>query len=201
MIESAVPPPGRGLLRADVTVLLGRVSSGDEGAASDLLPLVYEELRRTAAGYFLAQPETHTLQPTALVHEAFLKLVNVPDSDWRNRAHFKAVAARAMRQILTDHARSKASAKRGGNAAHLPLSDVETPSGTRRLDIQGLDRALSQLGTLDPRQLQIIEYWFFAGLSMSEIAELTSVSERTVRREWRHARAWLNHQISPTNQT
>ncbi len=182
--------------RVEATVLLERIRSGDRDAADELLPLVYDELRRIAASYFRAQPHYHTLQPTALVHEAFLKLVNVPGSDWESVNHFKAVAARAMRQILTDHARAKATAKRGGDVEHVPVDGIDTPAGTNTLDLVTLDRALTTLGELDPRQLRIIELWFFAGLTMDEVAKLIDVSERTVRREWRHARAWLNNQLS-----
>lgn len=187
---------GRGEVRAGATILLGRISSGDDAAITELLPLVYDELRHIAAGYFRAQPQEHTLQPTALVHEAFMKLVNVSDTDWESRNHFKAVAARAMRQILTDHARSKASAKRGGGIEHVPVHEIDTPAGTHSLDIEALEHALSKLGAQDPCQLQVIELWFFAGLTMREIADLIGVSERTVRRDWRHARAWLNLQMA-----
>ncbi|MCA9758573.1 MAG: sigma-70 family RNA polymerase sigma factor [Candidatus Eisenbacteria bacterium] len=182
--------------RAEASVLLGRVRSGDDDAAEELLALVYDELRRIAASHFVAQPQDHTLQPTALVHEAFMKLANVPASDWESVNHFKAVAARAMRQVLTDHARAKASAKRSADPGLAHVEGIDTPAGTKTLDLVALERALTKLGELDPRQHQIIELWFFAGLTMGEVAGVIDVSERTVRREWRIARAWLNHQLS-----
>ena len=176
----------------EATRLLLRIRDGDDAAVDELLPLVYEQLRRIANGYFRDQPADHTLQPTALVHEAFLKMIHRSDAAWSSRNHFLAVAARAMRQILTDHARGKGRSKRGGNAERIPLEKLATPSGGNELDILELERALTQLAELDPRQAKIVELWFFGGLTTEETASVLDISDRTVRREWRHARAWLN---------
>ncbi len=182
----------------DATQLLVRIGDGDTAAIDDLLPLVYDQLRAIAARSFRGQPAEHTLQPTALVHEAFLKMIRNPDAQWKNSGHFFAVAATAMRQILTDHARGKARAKRGGDAEHVSLGQVESPSGNERLDILDLERALTRLASFDPRQARIIELWFFAGQTVEEIAGILQVSSRTIRRDWMHARAWLNRELAGT---
>jgi len=188
-------PPDRS---ADATELLVRIGDGDVAAVDELLPLVYDQLRVIAARSFRGQPAEHTLQPTALVHEVFLKMIRNPDAQWRNSGHFFAVAATAMRQILTDHARGKARAKRGGDAEHVSLGQVESPSGNETLDILDLERALTKLAELDERQARIIELWFFAGLTVDEIAGILDVSPRTIRRDWTHARAWLNRELAGT---
>jgi len=198
MVQAPAPPPDDPL-RGRTTELLRRIELGEEDAADELLPVVYEELRRLAAGYFQHESPGHTLQPTALVHEAFLKLVSHPGGDWKSRGHFMALAARAMRQVLIDHARSKGRTKRGGDLERVPLSSAESPSGEMKLDVLDLERALEKLAAIDPRQVRIIELWFFAGLTTNEVAEVLGVSERTVRREWRHARAWLNRELSQSD--
>lgn len=180
----------------DATMLLHRIHAGDESAVTALLPLVYDQLRAMAGGYFRGQRADHTLQPTALVHEAFLKLVRHGGEDWNSQAHFCAVAATAMRQILADHADAKRAAKRGGDAHRVPLEDVTTPSGDRRLDIVALDESLSLLQAADERQARIIELWFFGGLSLGHIASLLGISQRTAERDWRRARAWLNKRLA-----
>lgn len=185
-----------GEARSDATQLLSCIRAGDASAAEALLPLVYEQLRAIAGSYFKGQPSNHTLQPTALVHEAFLKLVNAPDGSWRDRAHFCAVAATAMRQILKDHARGKQAAKRsGGIVRGVEVDQVMTPSGASALDLVALDAALGKLTELDPRQGRIVELWFFGGLTAEETASVLGVSSRTVERGWRRARAWLNREL------
>lgn len=180
----------------DATALLNRISDGDSAAAGDLLPLVYEHLRAVAGSYFRGQPANHSLQPTALVHEAYLKLVNSPSSDWNGRVHFCAVAATAMRQILHDRARRQKAAKRGGgDARRLPLEQVETPTGGTKLDLLSLDEALDKLTELAPRQARIIELRFFGGLTIEQTAEVLGVSHATVENDWRVARAWLNREL------
>lgn len=180
----------------DATALLLRVEAGDASAAESLLPLVYSQLRAIAGGYFRGQRANHTLQPTALVHEAYLKLVRGEGQGWRSQAHFCAVAATAMRQILATHAEARRAAKRGGDAQRVPLADVTTPSGEQRLDIVALDEALTLLREIDERQVRVIELWFFGGLPLAQIAEVLGVSERTVERDWRRARAWLNSRLA-----
>jgi len=176
------------------TLLLGRIRDGDEQAARELLPIVYEQLRAMAGGYFQGQPVSHTLQPTALVHEAYLKLVG-SGSDWKDRAHFCAVAATAMRQILSNHARDKRAAKRSGNRVQLTIDELPTPAGTSALDLLDLDDALSELSSLNPRHARLVELRFFGGLSTDEIAHLLDISSSMVRREWRAMRAWLSRRL------
>lgn len=175
----------------DVTIMLDRVASGDREAAEALMPLVYEELRRLSGSMMRAQAASHTLQPTALVNEAYLKLLNAPEG-YSNRAHFMAVAATAMRQILTDYARRKRAAKRGGGDARAEgdVAQVADPSG-RGFDPVALDDALTKLAALDPRRFRVVELRFFGGLAVEEVAEVMGVSRSTVEADWRSARAWL----------
>lgn len=179
----------------DVTVLLQEMAAGDSAAGAALLPIVYEDLRALAGGYFRGQRPDHTLQPTALVHEAFLRLARGP-SPIQNRTHFIAVAATAMRQILKDHARGKAAAKRNAAGGRIGIEQVTTPSGESMIDIIDLDAALTRLGEADARMAQIVDLWFFGGLSSEEIADVLGVSSRTVKRQWRQARAWLNAELT-----
>lgn len=175
----------------DVTIMLDRVATGDRDAAEALMPLVYDELRRLSGSMMSGQAKSHTLQPTALVNEAYLKLINAPEG-FNNRAHFMAVAATAMRQILTDHARRKRAAKRGGGEVR-DAGDVEQvadPSG-RGFDPVALDDALTKLASLDARRHRVVELRFFGGLSVDEVAGLLGVSRSTVEADWRSARAWL----------
>ncbi len=180
----------------EATLLLARVGAGDSAAAHELLPLVYEQLRAMAGSYFRGQPADHTLQPTALVHEAYLKLVHIPDGNWENRVHFCAVAATAMRQILHDRARRRRAAKRGGDAKRVPLDEMEAPSGGQPVDMVALDDALERLAALDARQARIVELRFFGGLTVEQVAHVLEVSTRTVEKDWRRTRAWLSRELS-----
>jgi len=176
------------------TLLLGRIQKGDEQAAQQLLPIVYEQLRAIAGAYFQGQPAGHTLQPTALVHEAYLKLVG-SGPGWKDRAHFCAVAATAMRQILSNHARDKRAAKRSRNRVQLSIDEMPTPAGSSVLDLLDLDDALSELATLNARHARMVELRFFGGLSTDEMAHLLGISPSMVRREWRAMRAWLGRRL------
>ena len=178
----------------DATQILNAISTGDTTAAERLLPLVYEELRALAGSRFRGQPSDHTLQPTALVHEAFLRLIDQNSVQWQSRAHFVAVAATAMRQILADHARRKRTDKRGGGMARVGLDGVGDGAGGE-LDILALDDALTRLAALDPRRHRVVELRYFGGLSVEEVAALLSVSVSTVESDWRSARAWLSVQL------
>ena len=181
----------------DATEMLHRLASGDETASAALLPLVYEQLRALAGSYFRGRPAGQTLQPTALVHEAYLKMVNQTGASWKNRGHFFAVAATAMRQILHDRARRKRAAKRGGGERHrVTLDGLQTPSGHSIIDIIALDHALTKLAELDPRQARIVELKFFGGLTNDEVAELLNLSTRMIEKEWRKTRAWLSAQLA-----
>lgn len=179
-----------------VTHVLADLRGGDRSAFERLLPVVYEELRGLARSYLRRQPPGHTLQPTALVHEAFVRLASASSPDFRDRVHFMAVAATAMRQLLVDHARKDKAAKRGGGAGESPewqritLSAVAADSHGG-IDLLDLDDALRELATLDPQQARIVELRYFGGLTIDEAAEEVGVSTATVEREWRAARAWL----------
>jgi len=180
----------------DVTRLLIEWSKGDRGALDALVPLVYDELRRLAQLYLSREKPGHTLSSTALVHEAYLRLVRQEDMSWQNRAHFFAVAARMMRRILVDHARKHNYAKRGGGAMTLSLDEAVAPAKERELDLVALDDALEALAKLDERQCRMVELRFFGGLSIEETSEVMGVSTPTVKREWASARAWLYREIS-----
>ncbi len=186
-------PPGTSY---PVTELLTRWSSGDTSAREALVPLVYNELRRIARRCLSGQRSGHTLQPTALVHEAYLRLVRYDSIDWRDRAHFFALAAQIMRQILVDHARKHTAAKRGGNAVTVVVDEASAVAKQTSLDLLALDDALKQLASLDPRQSQIVELRFFGGLSIEETAEAVNISPATIKREWATARLWLLHEMN-----
>ncbi len=173
------------------TQLLRAWSDGDRRALDDMLPLVYDELHRLAARYLGRERPDHTLQPTALVHEAYLRLVRQREVDWRNRAQFLGLAAGIMRRILVNHARDRAAAKRSGDRERVSLSLVEAPSGGRDLDLLALEAALDRLAELDPRKARVVELRFFGGLTMEEIAAVLEISRATVERDWSFARAWL----------
>jgi RNA polymerase sigma factor (TIGR02999 family) len=181
--------------REDVTRLLVDWSVGDRDAAARLMPLVYEELRRLARQYLQRERPDHTLQATGLVHEAYLHLVDQNTTTWQNRAHFFGVAAQVMRRILVDYARSHRAEKRGGSWDKLAFDEALAPSPERSIDLVALDDALKDLLALDPRQSQIVELRFFGGLTNEEIGEVLNVSPRTVKREWRIAKAWLRREI------
>lgn len=178
-------------------MLLQRLEAGDGDAADRLLPMVYEQLRAIAGGYFRGQRADHTLQPTALVHEAYIKMIHAPNQAWNDSAHFCAVAATAMRQILTNHAEAKRAAKRGGGAQRVPIDDVTSPTGHRVIDIIALDDALVKLHEADERLARIVELCYFGGLTLEQAAEVMDVSRSTVARGWRQARAMLNAEMDP----
>ena len=179
-----------------VTQLLARWNDGDTSARDALVPLVYGELRKIARRCIAGQRSDHTLQPTALVHEAYLRLARHDSADWRDRVHFFAIAAQMMRQILVDHARKRASLKRGGNAITVLVDDAQPASREKSLDLLALDDAMKQLALLDPRQSQIVELRFFAGLSIEETAVVVNISPATTKREWATARLWLYRAMS-----
>ncbi len=179
--------------RDGVTELLSRWNDGDVAARDALIPLVYDELRRVAKKNLAGQRSDHTLQATALVHEAYLRLVNRQAANWQGRTHFFALAAQMMRQILVDHARMRSAAKRGGGAVTLVLEDDVAGKPEMTLDLIGLDRAMKRLASLDARQSQIVELRFFGGLSIEEAARVVDISPATAKREWATARVWLHH--------
>jgi RNA polymerase sigma factor (TIGR02999 family) len=175
-----------------VTNLLKAWSGGDPVALEELTPKVYVELRRMAARYMRKENAGNTLQTTALVHEVFLRLVEVESVSWQDRAHFFAISANMMRRILVDRARAKGMAKRGGAALHLNLEDVpEIASRSRDREIVAIDEALEELAQIDPRKAKVIELRFFGGLSVEETAEVLKISAQSVMRDWKMARAWL----------
>ena len=178
-----------------VTVLLGRWSDGDDAALAELTPLVYEELRRLAHHYMGGERPNHTLQTTALVNEAYLRLADQTNPRWQSRAHFFAVAARAMRQILVSYARSNRAQKRGGGAVKMELDAVAILSPEQSNEIVDVHEALERLGTLDERKARVVELKYFGGLNYDEMAEVLKVSPVTVRRDWRFAKAWLHNEL------
>lgn len=180
-----------------VTALLHEWTGGRPAAMDELLPYVYDELHRRAARYLRRERINHTLQTTALVHEAYLKLVDQASVDWKDRGHFFAVAAQAMRRILVDHAKHKHRAKRGGAASDLQLDDeFEAPKVESNVDIEALDEALSRLAVIDPQQERLVELRYFAGLSLEQTAEAMNISRATAAREWQMAKAWLHRELS-----
>ena len=180
----------------ELTQLLIDWSNGDQAALDKLMPLIDEELRRLAHRYMTRERAGHTLQTTALVNEAFLRLVNRKNLQWQNRAHFFGLAAQLMRTILVDHARSHASAKRGGGAHKLELDEAMVVSQQKASEVIALDDALKQLALLDPQQSRIVELRFFGGLTVEEAAEVLHVSPATIKREWSTAKAWLYHELA-----
>jgi RNA polymerase sigma factor (TIGR02999 family) len=183
---------------ADVTQLLQQWSNGQERALDRLLPKIHDELRTLAASYLRRERPDHTLQPTALVNEAFLKLVDQRAVKWQNRAHFFGIAAQAMRRILVDHARAHAANKRGGALRRVPLDDAMMIAGVADVDLLALDQALTRLAAMDPQQSRIVELRFFGGLTTEETAEVMHISPATIGREWRVAKAWLSAELGRT---
>ena len=182
----------------EVTLLLARAREGDASATARLLPLVYDHLRALAASYMRGERPEHSLQPTELVHEVFLKLAGGAAHNAQDRGHFFALAARAMRQVLVDHARAKQSAKRGGKRQRVTLEDslgLADEATIAPLDLLDLDRALERLALLDPRQSQVVELRFFSGLGVGEVAAALGVSRRTVEADWTMAKAWLKREL------
>jgi RNA polymerase sigma factor (TIGR02999 family) len=182
----------------DVTRLLVRLTDGDRGVLDELLPVVYGELRKLASSYLRRERVGHTLQPTALVHEAYMRLVDQTQVQWQNRAHFFGVAAQMMRRILVDHARAHEAEKRGGEFQKLSLDENIDVSGERDVNLVALDDALNLLAEIDPQKMKIVELRFFGGLSVEETAEVLGVSAPTVKRQWRMAKAWLYGQVKRT---
>lgn len=188
-----------------ITRLLADWRSGDANALDQLTPLVFAELRRLAQHYISGEQAGHVLQPTALVNEAFLRLLEWQPDQWNDRAHFFGVSANLMRRVLVQYARENDAQKRGGNAIRVSLAIVDEAASGESLrlddDIGALDEALCQLETLAPRQARVVELRFFTGLTLEEVAEVMNISESTVRREWRFARAWLRDCLSASNPT
>ena len=184
-----MPAPG------DVTSLLAEIRRGNRSAESELIPLIYDELRRLAAYYMRRERPDHTLQATALVHEAYLRLSKQQEVAWQNRAHFLAIASSVMRRILVDHARAHNRSKRGGKQQKISLEEIPLFTEERSEELIQLDRALNRLTEEHPRQSQIVELRFFGGLSVEEIGEVLQVSTKTVKRDWSVARAWLYREI------
>jgi len=179
----------------EVTQLLKRLRDGDEKAHERLVPMIHAELRRIARSHLRRERPWHTLQATELAHEVYLRLAGAMQHDWRDRAHFFAVASGTMRRILIDHARKRAAGKRGGGHANVPLDEAEPVGVDRPDDLLALDAALLRLGKLDPRQERIVELRFFGGLDVDETAVVLGISTRTVKREWSVARAWLRAEL------
>ena len=180
----------------EITQLLLSWSQGDNSALDRLIPLVYPELRRLARQHMRRENAGHTLQTSALINEAYLRLVDQQDVKWQGRAHFFAVAAQVMRHILIDHARRLHYAKRGAGAQHIPLDEVTLVSQERAAEFVALDESLTLLAAVDPRKSQIVELRFFGGLTVEEAAEVMKLSPITIKREWRSARAWLHLEMS-----
>jgi RNA polymerase sigma-70 factor, ECF subfamily len=183
------PPPN------EITERLIAWGAGDRAALDQLLPVVYQELRRMAGNYLRQESPGHTLQPTALVHEAWLRLIDQARVDWRNRAQFFGVAAQMMRRILVDHAKAKHREKRGGDAVRLSLDEVINLSRERAADLLALDDALTELMRVDERKSRVVELRYFGGFSVEETAQILEVSPETVMRDWKVAKAWLFQQI------
>jgi RNA polymerase sigma factor (TIGR02999 family) len=185
------PSPG------DVTALLRNWSQGDVSAVNELLPIVYAELRRVAARRLRNERADHTLQPTALVHEVYLRLVDQRQVDWRNRGHFFGVAAQVMRRILVDHARRHGASKRGDGVRCVSIDEARDVAASKEIPILALDRALDRLEKVDPDLVRIVELRAFGGLTIDEAAGVLSVSPSTAKREWRTAKAWLTRELGP----
>ena len=183
----------------DVSSLLDDWSRGDRAALDRLLPLVYRELRGVAARQLHRERNGHILQPTALVHEAYLRLVEQRDVDWQSRAHFFGVAAQVMRRILVDHARRQTARKRGDNLQRVPLEDVIDSSSTTEIPVMGLDEALTRLERVDRGLARIVELRAFGGLTIDEAAHVLKISPSTVKRDWRTAKAWLTRELGGEN--
>jgi RNA polymerase sigma-70 factor (ECF subfamily) len=180
----------------EVTQLLVEWSNGDKSALDKLMPLIYEELKRLAHHYMSRERPGHTLQTTAVVNEAYMRLINRKSIHWQNRAHFFAIAAQSMRSILVDHARSHAYAKRGGGAHKITLDEAMIVSQQKAAEVLALDDALKELAALDPQQTRVVELRFFGGLTIEETAEVLHLSPATIKREWQTAKAWLYHELA-----
>ena len=186
-----MPPAARRETSRSATALLLEWGGGAEHARAELMPLVYDELRRIARLYLRRERSNHTLQPTAVVHEAFLRLIDQRRVDWRNRAQFVGLAATMMRRVLINHARDRAAAKRGGSDRRVTLSLAVDESHQRQIDLVAVHEALERLNAIDARKARVVELKFFGGLTTSEVAEVVGTSVATVERDWTFARAWL----------
>ncbi|HSK08406.1 MAG TPA: sigma-70 family RNA polymerase sigma factor [Vicinamibacterales bacterium] len=184
-------PPGPG----ELATLVHNARGGEQAAVAELVPIVYGELRRTAARYLRHERPGQTLQATALVHEAYLRLLKDQDLSFQNRAHFLGIAARSMRQILVEHARARDARKRGGGGQRITLVEALAAEEPRQVDLLALDEALERLNALEPRQARLVELRFFGGLTNEETAEALEVSPATVKRDWAIARAWLFREL------
>jgi len=182
--------------RGEITARLLAWNDGDDKARDELMFLVYHELRRLARGYLRRERNGHTLQPTALIHEAFIRLIDQSRVTWKNRAHFYGISARLMRQILINHAEAHRAAKRGGSGTRVSLDQVDVIASKRGIDLLALGDALDDLKRLDPPQGRIVELRYFGGLEIDEVAEVLGISSATVKREWSTARAWLRRELS-----
>src|SRR5262245_29626457 len=180
----------------DVSLLLKSWVQEDRSARERLMPLVYEQLARLAHRYMRGEPPNHTLQTTGLVNEVYLRLAGLDRMEWRDRAHFMAMAATLMRRILVDYARERRSEKRGGDVSITSIDDHDPPAPEEPLDLVALDQALTRLAEFDPQQTRIVELRFFGGLTVEETADVLGVSPTTVKREWASARAWLHHELT-----
>ncbi len=178
-----------------ITQLLNQWGEGDKAAEAELTPMIYDELQRMAKRLFRSEKSSHTLQPTALVHEAFVKLVDV-DVTWQDRAHFYSLAARMMRRLLINHANARHAAKRGGHAVKVTLNESVMPGGEADAELLDLEEALQGLAAIDPRKAELVELQYFGGLSFQEMALVTGLSSSTLDRELRMARAWLKDQLA-----
>lgn len=178
----------------EITLLLAEARAGKERAIEKLIPIVYQELRRLAAYHMQQERSSHTLQATALVHEVYLRLAGSQNLDWQNRAHFFGMAAQVMRNLLVDHARARRRIKRGGGAA-LPLDEAAALPAANPEELLAIHAALDELSKLDARQAQVVEMRYFGGMSVEEVALVLGVSERTVKREWQMAKAWLYEKV------
>jgi len=182
-------------LPENITHLLKQWSDGDDRALDRLTPLVYDELRQQAARYLRREHRRHTMQTTALINEAYLRLIDTKEIQWQGRAHFFAIAANLMRRILVDHARQRDAAKRGRSQIHLTLDRIAAPAKESEVDVLAIDEALTRLAAVDSQQARIVELRFFSGLSVEETAAALGISPRTVKRDWSVARAWLRREI------
>jgi RNA polymerase sigma-70 factor (ECF subfamily) len=194
--DSGSPEPSGVPDRGEVTRWLVAGTGGDAHALESLLPLVYEELHRQAVRFFRRERADHTLQPTALVNEVYLRLINQNEVNWQNRAQFFGIAAQMMRRILVSHARGREAKKRGGAAQHITLQEDLAAAPQRDLNLLAVDEALTRLEAVDPEKSRMVELRFFSGLSVDETAEVMGVSPRTVDRQWQTAKAWLHREIS-----
>ena len=183
-------------LPIDITQLLHRLQDSDRSAEEKLVPILYKKLHRLAAHYMRRERGDHTLQPTALVNEAYLRLVRTPDIDWESRTHFFGVAAQLMREVLVDHARAHLASKRGGDVGKVSLDELRVYSPEKPGELVALDEALDRLARQDQRMSRVVELRFFGGLTFEQIAKILKVSEKTAKRDWQLARAWLRGEIS-----